>query len=215
MERIELVKEISGIDINSLLQIGVDENLQYLRKDDGINVVGCLDISGLYTKCDNSNCVLKENISVDMNILYENIQDSDKFRLYVEDFSYDILDNNLILRVFINFDSYKDVDTTFPATSFVEMSDSEPLLDVVRDVEIIEDSIIIDSKKEKEDTKPFLSSLFRDNSYSKSVYLYVLKEDESVEDVDKMFNVSLDEINKLNRDKVYQKGDLISIPLDD
>ena len=215
MERIELVKEISEIDISSLVQIGVDEDIKYIKNDEGINVVGILDISGVYQKCDNTNCSLNERIDVDMNILYENIQNSDKFRLYVDDFDYEIMNNNLILRVYVKFDSYRDVETTFPAVSMVEEVESIPNVCLDRVDKIEEDSIVIKNKAREEKSVPFLESFFKKNTYSKSASLYSLKEGEDLEDVSNKFNIKLDRIKNLNRDKEYQKGDLISLPLDD
>ena len=47
-----------GQDIG-LVQIGVDENIQYIKNVDGINVFGHLDINGLYLTNDNINKCIK------------------------------------------------------------------------------------------------------------------------------------------------------------
>lgn len=215
MERIELVKEISDIDILGLVQIGVDENVQYIKNSEGINVIGSLDISGLYVKCDNDNCSLNERVDVDMNILYENIQNSDKFRLYVDDFDYEIIGTTLILRVYIKFDSYKEVDTTFPSFSMVEDMEGVPNISLDKVEEVREDSIVIKTKVKEEKSVPFLESFFKKNIYNKSASLYSLKDGEGLEDVSSKFDIDLDKLKNLNRDKEYQKGDLISLPIDD
>ena len=215
MERIELAKMINDIDISSLVQIGVDEKVRYLKNEEGINVVGCIDINGLYTKCDNSNCMLKESIDVDMNILYENIQDSEKFRLYVEDFNYDILDKSLLLKVYVKFDSYRDIETTFPSSEVVEMRDGVPLVEI-DDINIrSENSTIIENDKHDDGSIPFLKSYFKYDNYNRSASLYVLKENETLEDVSTKFNIDLEEIKNMNREIEYKKGNLINIPIHD
>lgn len=210
MERIELVKEIGNIEIESLLQIGVDENVRYLKKEDGINVVGCIDINGIYLKYDNSNCTIKESIDVDMNILYENIQDSEKFRLYIEDFSYEIIDGKLILKIFVKFDSYRDIMTTFPSLEVVEC---EPLVNI--DIEKSKEEQTVKIEREQRESVPFLRSYFKSDSYDKSISLYVLKENESLEDVSLKLGIDLSLIKNLNDGVECKKGNLIKIPLHD
>ena len=215
MERIELIKEICDLDILGLVQIGVDENIQYIKNADGINVFGCLDISGLYLTTDNTNKSLIERVDIDMNILYENIQNRDKFRLYVDDFNYEIVNNNLVLKVYVKFDYYKDIDTTFPSVSLVEEVESLPNITIEEIKEVNEDSVIIKNEIREEKSVPFLESFFKKNSYSKSASLYALKEGENLEDVSNKFDVDLGKIKELNRGEVYKKGDLISLPIDD
>ena len=213
MERIELVKEIKDLEIVNLLQISVDDNLNYIKKEEGLNVVGSFEISGLYENSNGVNKTLRENIKVDINVLYENIINSDQFKIYVDDFDYYINDGNLILRVYVKFSSYKDVDTTFPSTTLLEEKDSQPFIYVEEEKEVESDSIIIEKEKVKAESIPFLERFFNKNTYSTSASFHVLKENESIEDISRMYNVDVEELKNINREVSYQKGDLINIPL--
>ena len=45
--------------------------------------------------------------------------------------------------------------------------------------------------------------------------LYVIKENETLEDVSTKFNIDLEEIKNMNREIEYKKGNLINIPIHD
>lgn len=215
MERIELVKKIDGLDVANLLQISVDDKITYVQKEYGMNVVGYFEINGIYITRNNENKNICDSISVDMTIPYENIINSDQFKVYVDDFSYQLDNDFLLLKVYINFASYKDIDTTFPPSSYMEMKDSVPFIYVEEEKEVTSDSIVVPNENNDEVSLPFLERYFNKEEYKKSASFYVLKGEESMEDISKLYNVSLDDLRNVNKNEIYQKGDLINIPLDD
>ena len=215
MERIELIKEIEGLDIVNLLQISVDDKIGYVRKEYGMNVLGCFDINAIYTTTKNESKNICDSINVDMTIPYENIINSDQFKVYVEDFNYQLIGNSLLLKVYINFASYKDVDTTFPTSSYMEMKDSEPFIYIEEEKMVSSDSIVVENNNNDEAPIPFLERYFNRDKYKKTASFHVLKDSESIEDVSMIHDVSLDELRSINRSDTYQKGDLINIPVND
>ncbi len=212
MERIELIKEIKDLNIATLIQISVDDNISYIKTETGINVNGGFEVNGLYINLEGLEKRVKESIKVDMDIAYENIINSDEFKIYVDDFDYMISDGNLTLRVYVKFSSYKDVDTTFPSSTILEEKDSEPFIYIEEEKEVSSDTITIETKKE-EVPLPFLERFFNENKYERSASFHVLKENESIEDVSSLYGVDINELRSLNRQEAFQKGDLINIPL--
>ena len=213
MERIELIKEIETKNINNLLQISIDDSLSYIKKSDGINVVGCFCINGSYICNDLIEKNIDEKIEVDMFVKYENIKNSDEFKVYVDDFGYEINSEKLLLKIYVSFYSYKDVDVTFPSDEILEEDTSEPFIKMEEIKGVKSDSVIVKNKKEERKSNPFLECFFNNEKYEKSATFHVLKENETIEDVSKLYGVEADDIKKLNRGECYIKGDLINIPL--
>lgn len=199
---ITLEKNILLDNIKDLINISVDENVSYLKRSEGVQINGEIQINGIYENNNGIEKFFHDFISINNIVPYEHIDTLDDFNLTVEDFEYSLVDDTLNMYIRLKLNSFKELENSFPT----EDNEKEILIEIEEPQK--------DERKEmfKTEKEPFLSNLLNTKNYQKASTFFVYKADVSLEDICKKFNVTMDTLKKNNKEE-FKEGDLINIPL--
>ena len=136
--------------------------------------------------------------------LTDNI-DKDSISIDINDFTYDIKDNNILsLKIELSFD-------------YIEKEE-------VQDVEIIEDkeeeldreiNDIISNQDDNEDNNTKIINSMTSESTYVTYHVYVVSMEDSIESICQKFNVSKDTLHEYNEFESINVGDKLLIPIED
>lgn len=140
--------------------------------------------------------------------LTDNI-DKDSIDIDINDFTYDIKDNNLSLKIEISF-TYQENEEIKDVEVVEEINDDkEEQLD--REIE----ELITDNKEEIVDNNTkIINSMSGENTYV-TYHAYVVLEEDSIESICQKFNVSKEALHEYNEFESINVGDKLLIPIED
>ena len=147
-KKITLDSIVSDINL-----INIDENINYLKRLDGILIKGYLDLSCQYI----SLGIIKEfkdKIEINKLVAYENIY-SNNINMKLLDFDYFIKEKEIIFSFKMDIEGYKDVDKTFQdqteemeivSNVDVEINDIKELITNNEDIIVLDDLPLIETE---------------------------------------------------------------------
>lgn len=199
---ITLEKKILLDNIKDLINISVDENVAYLKRNEGIQINGEIQINGIYENVNGIEKTFSDFITVNNIIPYNHIDSLDDFSLLVDDFEYSLVDDTLNMYIKLKLNSFKELENSFPTED-----DEEKILIEMEEAQKEEREEIFKTEKE-----PFLTNLLNTKNYQKASTFFVYKANVSLEDICTKYNVTMDTLKKNNKEE-FKEGDLINIPL--
>lgn len=151
--------------------------------------------------------------------LTDNI-DKDSINIDINDFTYDIKDNNILsIKVEITFD-YQEKEEIREAL-VVEDENNQEELEEQLDKEIEEMITKQDDNNESnerdeiiDNNNKIIDSMANENTYV-SYHVYVVTEDDTIESICQKFNVSKETLSEYNEYESINIGDKLLIPLED
>ena len=198
--------------ISEITSIALEHNLKMENND---SIVGDFIISGKYKI--NSISLNEEEFNEKLlfDITLDDKYDSSKIKIDIDDFYYEII-NEEYLRVHINvlIDNLVYIKESIPIKEEKKEDDKTIIMDKDNDLreDLIEDMKTEEINEEKEEIN--LTSNFLDNKENYSCYkVHIIRGDESLDDVKKLYNVSNDELEKYNDLNNIVIGTKIIIPL--
>jgi len=160
----------------------------------------------------------KENFKYDLPFTIELTDDIDinSIKLDVSDFTYDIKDNKLIVKIELLFESNvrQEVEVEKIENVSVEKEDEE----LNREIEkLIEDNKKIDNNKIEEVNEVNEVNIIENNTSDTYViyHVYVVGKEDTLDSICQKFNVSKDLIHKYNDFEELKENDKLLIPKDD
>ena len=151
-KKITLDSIVSDINL-----INIDENINYLKRLDGILIKGYLDLSCQYI----SLGIIKEfkdKIEINKLVAYENIY-SNNINMKLLDFDYFIKEKEIIFSFKMDIEGYKDVEKTFQdqteemeivSNVDVEINDIKELITNNEDIIVLDDLPLIETEVKEE-----------------------------------------------------------------
>lgn len=198
--------------ISEITSIALEHNLKMENND---SIVGDFIISGKYKI--NSISLNEEEFNEKLlfDITLDDKYDSSKIKIDIDDFYYEII-NEEYLRVHINvlIDNLVYIKENIPIKAEKKEDDKTIIIDKDNDLreDLIEDMKTEEINEEKEEIN--LTSNFLDTKENYSCYkVHIIRGDESLDDVKKLYNVSNDELEKYNDLNNIVIGTKIIIPL--
>ena len=198
--------------ISEITSIALEHNLKMENND---SIVGDFIISGKYKI--NSISLNEEEFNEKLlfDITLDDKYDSSKIKIDIDDFYYEII-NEEYLRVHINvlIDNLVYIKESIPIKEEKKEDDKTINIDKDNDLreDLIEDMKTEEINEEKEEIN--LTSNFLDTKENYSCYkVHIIRGDESLDDVKKLYNVSNDELEKYNDLNNIVIGTKIIIPL--
>ncbi|MBQ9013320.1 MAG: hypothetical protein IJ094_07185 [Bacilli bacterium] len=208
-------KDLSFNDkISEITSIALEHNLKMENND---SIVGDFIVSGKYkiNAISTSEKDFEEKLLFDITL--DDKYDSSKIKIDIEDFYYEII-NEEYLRVHINvlIDNLVYIKESMPVKEEIINEDKkEIVIDNNKDLreELVEDMKVEDATLEENDNIN-LTSNFLDNKENYSCYkVHIIRGDESLDDVKKLYNVNSEELEKYNDLNNIVIGTKIIIPL--
>ena len=196
------VYEITSISLENQLSIN-----EYL-------VQGTLYVTGEYRVSDASNTVLPFNLELPVSISLDDNYDTSCAKCDIDDFYYEIIDNQKIsISVDISVDRLKQR----------EISDNKRNINVIEDRcidmdeetydKVVENSKVDNDKKEvKENSINSLFDKLDNNENYKSYLIYIIRENDTLDNILEKYNVDIDIIKEYNDISDIKVGDKIIIP---
>lgn len=143
--------------VNDINLINIDENINYLKRNDGILIKGYLDLNCQYISLGIIK-EFKEKVEINKLVLYENIY-SNNIYMKLLDFDYFIKEKEIIFSFKMDIEGYKDVDKTFQdqteemeivSNIDVKIDDVKELISENEDIIILDEIPLIESKPKEE-----------------------------------------------------------------
>ena len=137
--------------------------------------------------------------------LTDNI-DKDSISIDINDFTYDIKDNNILsLKIELSFD-YKEKE---------EIQDIEILEDKEEELDReINDIISNQEEREEDNNTKIINSMTSESTYV-TYHVYVVSMEDSIESICQKFNISKDTLHEYNEFESINVGDKLLIPIED
>ena len=136
--------------------------------------------------------------------------DKDSINVDINDFTYDIKDNNtLSLKIELLFE-YQEKEEIKDAEIINEVQEQEKEEELDREIE----EMITNQEKEEVVEKSIINSMSSENTYV-SYHVYVVNEEDSLESICQKFNVSKETLYEYNDFETLSIGDKLLIPLED
>lgn len=136
--------------------------------------------------------------------------DRDSVNIDINDFTYDIKDNNtLSLKIELLFE-YQEKEEIKDAEIINEIQEQEKEEELDREIE----EMITNQEKEEVVEKSIINSMSSENTYV-SYHVYVVNEEDSLESICQKFNVSKETLYEYNDFETLSIGDKLLIPLED
>ena len=143
MHLIILEKSIDVIDlIDDLVTVNLEEDVQYLKNNEGINIKGHIDIEGDYLS-QGQKRQFKDKLNIDLLAPYDEIIDKNAILLKISDFDYINGGNKIIFTFKLNIEGWKEISKTFLSSDVSQESEKEPIL-----IESNENPEVIEKLKE-------------------------------------------------------------------
>lgn len=196
------VYEITSISLENQLSIN-----EYL-------VQGTLYVTGEYRVSDASNTVLPFNLELPVSISLDDNYDTSCAKCDIDDFYYEIIDNQKIsISVDISVDRLKQREISDNKRNINVIEDRCIDIDDDIDDKVVENSKVDNDKKEvKENSINSLFDKLDNNENYKSYLIYIIRENDTLDNILEKYNVDIDIIKEYNDISDIKVGDKIIIP---
>ena len=196
------VYEITSISLENQLSIN-----EYL-------VQGTLYVTGEYRVSDASNTVLPFNLELPVSISLDDNYDTSCAKCDIDDFYYEIIDNQKIsISVDISVDKLKQREIIDDKREINVIEDRCIDMDEETYDKVVENSKVDNDKKEVKENS--INSLFYkldNNENYKSYLIYIIRENDTLDNILEKYNVDIDIIKEYNDISDIKVGDKIIIP---
>ena len=192
---------IFNTDVYEINSISLEHNLK-LNSDNNIN--GEFILSGDYKE---SEIVIKNepfiyNIPFDIELDDKYIVDN--IKIEIEDFNYDLISNNTM-----------NISIKILIDNLEEKEEVEPIIEVLEEEERPV-KVDIEESDTKDDSSKEVTSIFNnfsdeDEKYG-NYYVHIYRENDSIENIIKLYNVTKDELDEYNDLSTVTIGSKIIIP---
>ncbi len=196
------VYEITSISLENQLSIN-----EYL-------VQGTLYVTGEYRVSDASNTVLPFNLELPVSISLDDNYDTSNAKCDIDDFYYEIIDNQKIsISVDISVDKLKQREIIDDKREINVIEDRCIDMDEETYDKVVENSKVDNDKKEvKENSINSLFDKLDNNENYKSYLIYIIRENDTLDNILEKYNVDIDIIKEYNDISDIKVGDKIIIP---
>ena len=196
------VYEITSISLENQLSIN-----EYL-------VQGTLYVTGEYRVSDASNTVLPFNLELPVSISLDDNYDTSCAKCDIDDFYYEIIDNQKIsISVDISVDKLKQREIIDDKREINVIEDRCIDVDEESYDKVVENSKVDNDKKEvKENSINSLFDKLDNNENYKSYLIYIIRENDTLDNILEKYNVDIDIIKEYNDISDIKVGDKIIIP---
>ena len=196
------VYEITSISLENQLSIN-----EYL-------VQGTLYVTGEYRVSDASNTVLPFNLELPVSISLDDNYDTSCAKCDIDDFYYEIIDNQKIsISVDISVDKLKQREIIDDKREINVIEDRCIDMDEETYDKVVENSKVDNDKKEvKENSINSLFDKLDNNENYKSYLIYIIRENDTIDNILEKYNVDMDIIKEYNDISDIKVGDKIIIP---
>ena len=196
------VYEITSISLENQLSIN-----EYL-------VQGTLYVTGEYRVSDASNTVLPFNLELPVSISLDDNYDTSCAKCDIDDFYYEIIDNQKIsISVDISVDKLKQREIIDDKREINVIEDRCIDMDEETYDKVVENSKVDNDKKEvKENSINSLFNKLDNNENYKSYLIYIIRENDTLDNILEKYNVDIDIIKEYNDISDIKVGDKIIIP---
>lgn len=196
------VYEITSISLENQLSIN-----EYL-------VQGTLYVTGEYRVSDASNTVLPFNLELPVSISLDDNYDTSNAKCDIDDFYYEIIDNQKIsISVDISVDRLKQREIIDDKREINVIEDRCIDMDEETYDKVVENSKVDNDKKEvKENSINSLFDKLDNNENYKSYLIYIIRENDTLDNILEKYNVDIDIIKEYNDISDIKVGDKIIIP---
>ena len=196
------VYEITSISLENQLSIN-----EYLLQ-------GTLYVTGEYRVSDASNTVLPFNLELPVSISLDDNYDTSNAKCDIDDFYYEIIDNQKIsISVDISVDKLKQREIIDDKREINVIEDRCIDMDEETYDKVVENSKVDNDKKEvKENSINSLFDKLDNNENYKSYLIYIIRENDTLDNILEKYNVDIDIIKEYNDISDIKVGDKIIIP---
>lgn len=204
MNKINYKESINiGSDIQELILINLDENISSQNEEDFINFNGEIRISG-EVKTSNENIPFSHPLTIDISLSKQQLI-NDSPSISVDDFIYQINQDNIDIELSLKIDGLKEMETEFPSQ---EDEDIIPLQEIIEPQETMIEEEIIEKKESS-----LLDKIFKRYTKTEKAYLiHVVKDETSYEDIATLYDTTQEILKTANTNKDIKPGALIFIP---
>ena len=213
------ISEVTSISLENTLSIENDM------------IKGDFFVSGEYKISDKSNTVDPFSLNLPFEIVIDERYNAEKATVDIDDFYYEIVNDN-VLRIAI--DVLIDKLEERPLINEFDLIDETPKREVIEVEEGIEEQLIEEIEKEKEEIvieekndrciesetkeemQEKINSLFSNFSKESEIYVtynvYIVRDGDTLESILDKYNIELDELKKYNELTELKLGDKLIIP---
>ena len=224
----EIVSFTKEIEFNTLIDkitsIGIEHTL---FGDNESNIKGDLIVSGTYRETPASQIDSPYSYKIPVDIEIDTKYDISNITIDIDDFTYDVVDNKLIINVSLILDKLelKKDDSKFDDEIinindlFLEKKEETPLVIEQKNDETIDNSIdnintIKDSKNDNdnENSDSLFSNLDSVKETYKTYSVYIMRDNDLLEDIIAKYKISREKLEEYNDLDNIKTGSKIIIP---
>lgn len=229
MQYINLNKTLSfESQIEDLLLISIDDQIDTVYDKDGVKIAGDILISGK-TRTIEDEKEFCDKVELDIFLTDDEIDNRNELKVNVNDFTYNIEDNKLVLNISLKIEGLKEIETTFLTEENNETFEQEEINEIEEENVYIDIDINVNEDREKEENleesvdlkeepekRSLLKTVFSSKRINEEVSwkLHCVKEEKSYEEIANKYNISIDKLKNINKNESIEEGKLIFIPLD-
>ena len=128
MRLIILEKTIDIKDsIDDLNTVNLEENIEYLKNNEGVNIKGFIEIEGEYLHGSQIK-YFNDILNIDLLAPYDELSDKDNISLKIKDFDFINGINKIIFTFKLNIEGWKEVSKTFLSPDVSQEDEKEPII---------------------------------------------------------------------------------------
>lgn len=128
MRLIILEKTIDIKDsIDDLNTVNLEENIEYLKNNEGVNIKGFIEIEGEYLHGSQIK-YFNDMLNIDLLAPYDELSDKDNISLKIKDFDFINGINKIIFTFKLNIEGWKEVSKTFLSPDVSQEDEKEPII---------------------------------------------------------------------------------------
>ena len=128
MRLIILEKTIDIKDsIDDLNTVNLEENIEYLKNNEGVNIKGFIEIEGEYLHGSQIK-YFNDILNIDLLAPYDELSDKDSISLKIKDFDFINGINKIIFTFKLNIEGWKEVSKTFLSPDVSQEDEKEPII---------------------------------------------------------------------------------------
>ena len=229
MQYINLNKTLSfESQIEDLLLISIDDQIDTVYDKDGVKIAGDILISGK-TRTIEDEKEFCDKVELDIFLTDDEIDNRNELKVNVNDFTYNIEDNKLVLNISLKIEGLKEIETTFLTEENNETFEQEEINEIEEENVYIDIDINVNEDREKEENleesvdlkeepekRSLLKTVFSSKRINEEVSwkLHCVKEEKSYEEIANKYNINIDKLKNINKNESIEEGKLIFIPLD-
>jgi len=157
MQHINLNKTIElESKISDLLLISIDDQIETTQDKEGVKIIGNIAVGGKAKTLEGEK-TFDDKICLDIFLTEDEIMERNSLNISVNDFSYELDENKLILNISLKIEGLKEIETTFLAQEDNEPFQKEEIEEKETEIEIdkkvyIDVDVDINERNENNDT---------------------------------------------------------------